>query len=116
MSEDQGELFGNNGGRYRDLSKPFESIDAANQAIKAFQDELMALRIKHRIPDLTFCSMLNIADPKAEGGEYQVMIASHYGAAMNFEPMAAFALGRAEADRLAVVGRARQQPKKRSGQ
>lgn len=86
-------------GLYRKLSEPFESDEAANAALLAFQDELYELRVKHRIKDLAWVAEINIARP-VDGDddsecEFPAIVSNHYGDSMRSASLFAYAHGEA---------------------
>ncbi len=78
---------------YRQLAEPFESEDAANEAMHAFQTELYELRVKHRIRDLTFVAQFAVDLP--ERNEVDCTIVNHYGDQSKKVTGLAFAYGKA---------------------
>lgn len=48
---------------YREISVPFDSVEAANKALAAFFENVEAARNKHRIPDVvTLCEISHVLD------------------------------------------------------
>ena len=80
---------------YATLSEPFESLDAINAALMAFQKELYELRKKHRIRDLTvICEGSFLQDGEAS----EARVCSHYGSSLRKLPALAYAYGEAKAE------------------
>ena len=79
---------------YRKLSEPFESQEAANSALQAFQEELYELRVKHRIRDLAFVAQIVIAKDE---DEFEAMVSNHYGDSLKEVILFGYAYGRATA-------------------
>lgn len=51
---------------FRELSVPFKDLDAANAALDAFYEDLLALRIKHKIPTLLILTHVGYEDKDQE--------------------------------------------------
>jgi hypothetical protein len=94
---------------YRELSQPFESVEKVNEAVEAFMGELRALREKHKIQDvhIVIAGTCLGADVDEEGKreEFPWMLTAHHGDQLKAESMAAYAFGRAAADRQEFVGK-----------
>ena len=86
---------------YRELSIPFESVDKANEKVKAFCEELYDLRVKYRIRDLLY--VIRIGCVRDDGDEADATIVNHYGASENMEGIAAYAYGQLSARRAEAV-------------
>lgn len=85
---------------YHQLSEPFASLDACNEAFLAFQRELYDLRKKHRIRDLTvICEAAIVQD----GDVGDVRVCSHFGSSLRKLPALAFAYGEARAEQEAAL-------------
>ncbi len=82
---------------YYELSKPFESQEVVGNAIEAFWNELYELRNKHRLPDVYIVIRANVKEMGP------VMTTLHAGDAMQAELMTAWAFGREQSDRQAMV-------------
>lgn len=80
---------------YRQLSAPFESSDAANEAIRAFVTDLRELRERHRIRDVHVIISADVIYGEREG---TVITDAHYGDSLRAEQMLAWALGREQAE------------------
>ena len=89
--------------RYRQLSEPFASPEAANKAIEAFFEELGELRVKHRLPDIYCIIAGNVLYP--DGNEGEVYTTVSYGDTTKREPMAAWGLGHESARRQELITR-----------
>lgn len=83
--------------RYRELSKPFESIDAANKALELFYEELAELRAKHKIQDVL--TVVQVTMLHEDGEEGQAFTSMHCGSELAAEGMAAWAYGSESAKR-----------------
>lgn len=88
----------NNPAKYREMCVPFESVDAANEALGAFQKELRELRQKHRIRDVTFAMAVDIKSPEHQGGEFVARVTGHIGNSSIHLELSAYALGEARAE------------------
>lgn len=84
---------------YYDLSRPYDTQEAASTAIEAFWNEFYELRNKHRIAD----AYVIIRVPVKELGP--VMTTLHAGCDLVSEQMTAWAYGREGADRQAAVAK-----------
>lgn len=61
---------------YREMSMPFESVEAGNAALAAFFEDVKAARDKHRIADVAvLCEISHALD----GDEVRGYASSHYG-------------------------------------
>lgn len=69
MSEEQA-TFIPNPKLYREMSQPFESVDAANAALQAFQEDVAALRAKHRIAECYVIFGSSVQQPDDEPSEF----------------------------------------------
>ena len=89
--------------RYRDMSVPHPSMEALNQALKEFQEELSALRVKHKLRDL----LVIIQSPylSVDGEEIDAAIHLGFGDAMKHEAQLAFTLGIVQAERQEMVAK-----------
>lgn len=81
---------------FREMSVPYESIEAANAALQAFQDDLAELRKKHKIPTLLCLLHVTWLDDEDEGG---AMTSCGFGDMQLFEVMSAWSLGEQAAER-----------------
>jgi hypothetical protein len=84
---------------YYDLSKPFESQEAASEAIEAFWNDFYDLRNKHRITDAYLIIRLPVKDIGP------VMTTLHAGDSLMSEQMTAWAMGREASDRQAAIAK-----------
>jgi hypothetical protein len=80
---------------YYDLLRPYESQEAAQEAMEAFWNDFYELRNKHRIAD---AYVILQAPVKSIG---PVMLSMHAGNDLMAENMTAWAYGREQADRQA---------------
>lgn len=105
MSEEQDSLLGfkANPGRYRDMSVPHPLMEALNDALKAFQEELSALRVKHKIRDVLV--LLQSPYLSADGEEIDAGVHFGFGDAMKHESQLAFTLGVVQGERQEMVAK-----------
>lgn len=82
--------------RYRAMSEPFPSSDAAEEAIKGFFEEAELLRVKHRLRDVYIIIGGTVMYGDDEGG---FITSGMIGDTGNAESMAAWALGHESAAR-----------------
>ena len=108
----------NNPAMYRELSRPFETIEDANEALTAFEKDLYELRVKHRIPDLLFVMRVSVL--YEDGEEGAPVAVGMFGDENQMESLAGVAYGRANAERQERIAkvvkqamRAIEQPKTR---
>ncbi len=85
---------------YREMSKPFSSMQEANAALQAFMDELGELRKKHKLPDVYFCVRISY---EKDGEELPAMTHGGYGDSLEHESMLAFAIGQVQSDRQEMI-------------
>lgn len=98
MSSTQKDLF-----TYHKMCEPFASAEEANNAIDGFWDEVYALRVKHKIPDV---HVVLYATYLTEDGEVsECAVDFHAGDVTKSEMMLAWAFGRAQADREEKIGK-----------
>lgn len=88
--------------RYREASEPHASADAADEAVKAFFDEVAELRTKHHIKDLLMIWGVAYMAPGEE--EVASMGLSGFGNRALWESMAAYAYGTEKAVREQRIG------------
>lgn len=79
-------------GLYRALSQPFESYEAANEAIEAFMTAVRDLREKHRLQNVHVIVSGLAVGPAGEEGRW--MTSAHNGDELLAEAMVAWAFGR----------------------
>lgn len=77
---------------YAELSKPFESVEAAEKALNDFWNEFYELRNKYKIPDVY--SIVRFETPNG-----QMMTKLHAGNGLYAESMTAWAFGHEQATR-----------------
>ena len=82
---------------YSEMCVPFESLDAANEALRQFYEELAELRRKHRIMDVLCISQVAYAD----GVGFSM---SSLGSSLASETLAAYGYGAARKRREQSVG------------
>lgn len=92
MSNQQKTLFKPDPANYEAMSRPFESLDAAQKAMDAFLSELLDLRKKHRIKDCVF--VINVAFTSSDGEPAETMALAGFGSQLQQTPLLAFGLGR----------------------
>jgi hypothetical protein len=86
---------------WRHCNEPHESIEKANEAIRAFLDGVGELRKQYRIADVLTVARIVVAD---DDGEERLAITQHfYGDMTREESMAATAYGRASAARQRMI-------------
>lgn len=83
--------------RYAEMSVPFDSGAAANDALKSFWHELYELRVKHGIANVSVIVRDSIK------GTGQFFWTGHIGDPMQRESMAAWNLGQAAVDRQNMI-------------
>lgn len=87
---------------FRELSQPIENADAADAALKAFYEELSALREKHRIRDVYV--ILAGSYFSSDGEEHEFLTSGCYGDSMKSYGMVAWAFGREQAEYDELIG------------
>jgi len=87
---------------FRSMSEPHESLEAADQTIKAFLNELGELREKHKIANV----LTVIADSAktADGDDTEFIMPHMYGDSLRMEALAAYAFGQAAVIRQESMG------------
>jgi hypothetical protein len=87
---------------YRELSKPFENIDLANEALTAFLTDMEESRKKRKIPDVAVVVRVNYM---ADGQEHSSIADAGFGHMSHQLPMLATAFGSArEREKLFIDG------------
>lgn len=77
---------------YREMAEPFETVDAANDAINAFFEDLSALRERHKLAEVYVIIRDSMRDdPEAEEQTFYVTL--HRGDSSHSESMVAYAMG-----------------------
>lgn len=79
---------------YREMSKPFSSIEEANEALNNFYSAVEEARKKFRMMDVHLIVKMNVLRGKAEG---EALTAAHYGNTLEGAPMCAWGLGQEQA-------------------
>lgn len=87
---------------YRELSEPFASPEAANDAINAFLEDLGAIREKHRILNV-LCVVSGTMIERGEETEYMTSLS--YGDSLRRPLMAAWAYGSEKSDADTIMRR-----------
>ena len=83
---------------YRELSEPFPSVEAANNAVEAFFDEVGELRKKHKIMDCYF--ILALPYITADGqDEVEAFVPMMWGSEAKAETLTTWAAGHESAKR-----------------
>lgn len=96
---------------YAELSKPFESLDAMQEAWWAFQTELRELRAKHRVRDLTVI----LEGSFLQDGELaEARVCAHNGSSLRKLPTLAFAYGEAKAEQEQMLAEQEREGAKRA--
>jgi len=88
---------------YAEMSIPFADGDAANKALEAFYNEVYELRKKHRLANVL------IVAQDAIHGSGRFMSNTHFGSETEKESMAAWLLGKVQAERQDIIRRAMEQ-------
>lgn len=98
---------------YERCRAPFETAEEANAALEAFWSEFYELRNKHRISDVLVTFQMQV---RQESGQVSTLFGSLMaGSQLNQEPLAAWALGKAQADRQEMIGRMIEQTSNQAG-
>jgi hypothetical protein len=87
---------------YAKMSIPFESTEAANEALSNFHKELGELRKKYKIPDLLIVTKGSV---KHDGETGDWMQHSSYGSSLNQLTMAAYAYGQLQAEHKELISK-----------
>lgn len=88
---------------YQRCCAPFETGDEANAALEAFWSDFYDLRNKHRIADVLITFRVQVRQQDGQVAElFGSMMA---GSELYQEALAAWSLGKASADRQAMIGR-----------
>lgn len=85
------------------MSQPFPSTQACDEAVKAFNTELRALREKYKLPEVYVILYVNFLD--AQGDEGRGLLGLHHGDVAEAEVMTAWAFGTEQARRQERIGR-----------
>ncbi len=94
---------GPNPERYREMSKPFPTAEAANTALDAFYKDLGALRVKHRLADVYVVASVNVL--AEDGDEMQTVGRMMWGDELKALMLTAWAMGTEQAMHEERVGR-----------
>ncbi len=89
--------------RYRTLSEPHASREAANEALAKFYEAVDALRDAYKIPDVVVVAGISVVYP--DGNEGQPFSAAQFGDIDRSEILTAYALGRFQAERREQVNK-----------
>lgn len=81
---------------YRLMSEPFETPEKANEALRAFNEELSELRKKHKISDLLYVIKDSCYYPDGEIGYF--LQHSSFGNSLETEAMAAYLYGKTQSE------------------
>lgn len=90
-------MMNSNPGLYRKLSEPFPSKEAANEALRKFNEELSALREKYRLADVHVLVQINAITESGEEGIFNSEMG--FGDQRLVGTMLAMSLGREQARR-----------------
>lgn len=93
----------NDPANYRRLSEPFESPEAAREAINTFWDAVAAARNASGMTDVHVIVRINVVSDA--GDEGVVITAAHFGNSIEAEAMCAWALGQEAALRESTIGK-----------
>lgn len=88
---------------YREMSKPFNSRVAANEALEAFGNEVQALREKYKVANILLIIKDSYEDEIDGPGEFMTMLS--WGSQLEMEVMAAYGYMRVQAEHLAMINR-----------
>lgn len=89
---------------FRDLSVPFESAKASNEAVEAFFTEFGALREKHKLTNVyVIVSASYETEDKQDEAEF--VTSCMFGDTMRAEMLTAWALGREQQTRQETIAR-----------
>ena len=88
---------------YRKMCEPFETAEAADEAVNALWKEFYELRNKHHLPDVTV--IVRTSYLTKDGEEVDGLLTLHAGSELQRESMAAFAHGQAVSDRQEMMGK-----------
>lgn len=88
---------------YYKLSAPYESEDAADEAISKFYEELGELRKKHKIPDLLIVIKATVRHKDGKVG--QMMGQYAYGSTLDHLAMAAYVYGQLQAEHKELINK-----------
>lgn len=90
-------------GLYAELAVPFADATEADDALKAFFDDVYAARVKHRIADVQV--IVQVSTARASGGSQHGMASAYYGDPMaNKLPLIARVYGEARQEHEEVLG------------
>lgn len=78
---------------YRRLSVPFPTVEASNEALTAFFEEVRAARERHRIPDVIVLAEISVM---IDGEEVRGSAHAHNGDSSRILPMLAREFGAAQ--------------------
>jgi hypothetical protein len=99
--------MGPNPARYRELQKPYESPEFAEQQLTEFCEAVEELRTKFGVAQVLVVIEANVVYPPKrdddEATEGSVSMVCHFGDNLHAERMAAFALGRLSAERQELI-------------
>ena len=87
---------------YRQLSQPFESLDAADKAVQSFFSEVSELRKKHKITNLYLIVGSSVT---TDTGEPEFLTTRHFGDSLKRESMVAYAFGQEQSERQELIGK-----------
>lgn len=87
--------------RYRMCSEPFADSEAADEAIRAFLDDVEASRVKHRIADVSYIIQDSLVTENDAPGMF--IITGHQGDSLKREAMLAYALGQCQKERETLI-------------
>lgn len=98
---------------YREMSKPFPTADAADDAIRDFIRDVRIAREKNKIQDVYIVLSVIVA---TEDGEQNAILSSHHGDANKAESMAAWAAGYESAKRSSTINSLRARGERQGSQ
>lgn len=98
--------------RFRECSVPHETAEKADEALRAFYEDVDAARVKHRIAQVALVSQVNYV--MEEGRETAAYSVSHIGDGLHQEAMMAYGYGVAKTLREETIADALSRKNKRS--
>lgn len=99
--------------RYREMSVPFPSAEEANAAIAAFEADVEAARIKHRIADVVVTACVAV---DYESGEANAIGIISFGSQEQIALMAAYTAGHCAAEQAELRNSAMMKGRRAGGQ
>jgi len=88
---------------YHEMAQPFETPEAANDAISAFYEDVRGLRRKHKIRDVLIVVFDSATYGDGKVGEFMNTI--HMGSELHALSMAAYSYGQQQADHREMIAK-----------